>query len=139
MYTKLLVNHMQYLSILSTFDINSPESLEGLYTIQKASAGNLGLSNSFECLVYGGSNAAPRYLRFGRPPSSTCPPPLKPTLIHSPFLLPSRGGGFAERLCVRPAHSPLPPPPDPSTDANGESSLCGRPYMAPGCALWVWL
>ena len=66
MITKLLLNHLQYISIISTFDFNRPEFVDHIFEFQKSSSsGAMSGLNAFECLVYAESQARRRYAHAG--------------------------------------------------------------------------
>ena len=71
MYTKLLLNHLQYLAIISTFQFERPDFVDDVFNFQKASStGAVSFLNSFECLIYGESQAERRCGR-ALPPRAT--------------------------------------------------------------------
>ena len=62
MYTKLLLNHLQYISIISGFQFTRPDFVDSVFSVQKSAAtGSVSFFNSFECLVYGESQAGRRF------------------------------------------------------------------------------
>ena len=61
MYVKQMVNHMQFVAILSTFQVEYPDFLESVFVIQKVTAGNSGGFNAFECLIYDESEGIRRF------------------------------------------------------------------------------